>query len=302
MRQFREFEAEAVARQWADVLWSHGIECTVRPSSDATHGVWIYDERQLEQAESLYSVLHDSDPAALEGLAATGRERHEQMEHDRADRHPQIIDVRARFARRRSVGRVSLALILVSVGVGVVTELGKNMSTVRYFTIGDFTIEGQALLFAPGLTSIGHGEFWRLISPIFVHFGVTHLVFNLWWLKDLGTAVERVFSSVYLLALVLFVGVTSNLAQYWWSGSPLFGGMSGVVYGLFGFLWMRGRLDPSCPVGVPNGTALILLLWYVACVAGVIPNVANVAHTDGLVVGVAWGVLSSGYLTRKPRS
>ena len=153
-------------------------------------------------------------------------------------------------------------------------------------------VDQPELLVEPGFASIERGQVWRLISPIFVHFGVLHLVFNLWWLKDFGSAIERVFSSTYLLVLVLVFGLTSNVAQYWWVGSPMFGGMSGVLYGLFGFLWLRGRLDPSCPVSLPNGTTLILLLWYVACLVGVIPNVANAAHTDGLVLGAAWGYLS----------
>jgi len=286
------FETEVVAQQWADALWAQGIDCTVRPASDATFGIWVRDDAQMERARSVYSDLQGADPAALQDLARVGRQRREQEQSARAARRPRIIDVRARFAQRRSIGPLTLVLIVLCVAVGVVTALGGNMSTLHYFTISDFATSGGELLVEPGFASIERGQVWRLVSPIFVHFGVLHLVFNLWWLKDFGSAVERVFSSTYLLVLVLVFGLTSNVAQYWWVGSPMFGGMSGVLYGLFGFLWLRGRLDPSCPVSLPNGTTLILLLWYVACLVGVIPNVANAAHTDGLLLGAAWGYLS----------
>ena len=97
-------------------------------------------------------------------------------------------------------------------------------------TISDFATSGGELLVEPGFASIERGQVWRLISPIFVHFGVLHLVFNLWWLKDFGSAIERVFSSTYLLVLVLVFGLTSNVAQYWWVGSPMFVNPSKTTY------------------------------------------------------------------------
>jgi GlpG protein len=123
----------------------------------------------------------------------------------------------------------------------------------------------------------------------------------MWWLKDLGSAIEHTYSRLYLLLIVLTVGVLSNLLQYFWSGSPMFGGMSGVVYGLFGFLWLRGRFDPACPLRVNRTTVMWLLLWYVFCLTGYLGPVANAAHTGGVVVGAAWGFLSSGYLGRQLR-
>ena len=119
----------------------------------------------------------------------------------------------------------------------------------------------------------------------------------MWWLKDLGTAIERIHSSVYLAIFVVLTGVLSNTAQYFVSG-PNFGGMSGVVYALFGFFWIRGRLDAGYPFKLQQQTVLFMMGWYVLCFTGLMGPVANAAHTGGLITGALWGFLSSGFLQR----
>jgi rhomboid protease GlpG len=87
------------------------------------------------------------------------------------------------------------------------------------------------------------GEVWRLVTPIFLHGGLLHLLFNMLWLYQLGGQIEAQESSRSVAIMVLVFASICNTAQYLVSG-PLFVGMSGVVYGLLGYLWS------SCPPGV----------------------------------------------------
>ena len=143
----------------------------------------------------------------------------------------------------------------------------------------------------PTLPEVRRGEVWRLITPIFVHFGLLHIVFNLMWLRDLGGFTHSRFGWAYLAAFVFVSGALSNYAQLLWNG-PVFGGMSGVNYALFGFLWMRSKHDRFLAWTLPPSVVQGMLIWFVVCAIGLIPNVANMAHGAGLVIGTAWGFIS----------
>jgi GlpG protein len=84
------------------------------------------------------------------------------------------------------------------------------------------------------------------------------------------------------------IAVTSNVAQYM-TGSLRFGGMSGVVYGLFGYIWMKSRYQPGSGFYMPPNTVILMLGWFVLCTTGWIGPVANAAHGVGLVVGAIAG-------------
>jgi GlpG protein len=82
------------------------------------------------------------------------------------------------------------------------------------------------------------------------------------------------------------VAVVSNLAQYYASG-PVFGGLSGIGYGLFGYLWIKSRFDPAAGMQIPPNLVLFFLIWLVVCALGWFGSVANTAHFVGLLAGIA---------------
>lgn len=159
----------------------------------------------------------------------------------------------------------------------------------------------------PTLPEIRNGEIWRLVTPAFIHFGLFHIVFNMLWTWELGRLIEWRQGGVLLIALLLITAAVSNLAQYVVSG-PLFGGMSGVVYGLFGYIWLQGITNPKFAVKMNPAVVKLLLVWFVICWTGILEMVfgiaiANTAHTAGLLSGVTLSLLVSGaYRLLKPRS
>ena len=94
------------------------------------------------------------------------------------------------------------------------------------------------------------------------------------------------------LGFILLAAVVSNLRQYFLSG-PAFGGMSGVNYALFGYIWIRGNIDPRFGLQLDQGTITMLLIWFVVCFTGLVDNIANAAQTLGLIVGVIAGWLAA---------
>lgn len=139
-------------------------------------------------------------------------------------------------------------------------------------------------------------EVWRWVTPILLHFSALHLAFNCAVVIELGRRVERVLRAGGFWLLVLALAVVSNLAQYALGDSPLFGGLSGVAYGLLGFVIAMRRLVPEEPAWhLPPGVAVGLVVFLVLFSTGVTEAfglyVANAAHWGGFLTGLALGVL-----------
>lgn len=186
------------------------------------------------------------------------------------------------WQRPRNLPLLTLALAATSIAISLHSGFGKHLQPLL-----PLLIASDPRL---GLQEILQGQWWRLITPMFLHFGLLHIVFNMLWLWDLGGAIELRRSSWLLAGLVLFSSVSSNLAQYAWSG-PAFGGMSGVVYALLGYVWVQGRFYPHGGIGLPRPIAVMMLVWYVLCWTGLIGPVANMAHTAGLLAGLLAGFI-----------
>ena len=159
--------------------------------------------------------------------------------------------------------------------------------------ITEFSPSLEALFFFSGPEK---GQYYRLLSPIFLHFGLLHLVFNCLWLGILGARIEFLEGSLHFLILVLITGVCSNTAQYYWSGSIYFGGLSGVIYALLGYIWIKNKIAPCNYAPLPSGLLSFMVGWLVLCMTGILEiavgiGVANAAHLSGLIVGLLIGLV-----------
>ena len=146
-------------------------------------------------------------------------------------------------------------------------------------------------LFAYHTESILAGQFWRVLTPIFLHFGFLHIFFNMWWMLDLGRTLENYHSSRFLLTFTLASGIGSNLFQALLESNTLFGGMSGVVYALLGYIWMKARFQPGSGLYIPPFIVTLMLVWLALGFS--MQNIANGAHAGGLLIGTLWGYLSA---------
>jgi membrane associated rhomboid family serine protease len=136
---------------------------------------------------------------------------------------------------------------------------------------------------------IWHGALWYLVTSVFVHLALWHLVFNLSWLWVLGRLLERAIGPLRLLALFLGGAVVSSAAELAAADSTGIG-LSGVVCALFGFAWVAEPAHPAFAAVITRPTVLFFLGWLVLCVLATrlkILNVGNASHFAGLAFGAA---------------
>lgn len=156
----------------------------------------------------------------------------------------------------------------------------------------------------PPLTA--NGQPWRLLSCIFLHWTLIHLMFNMWILNDMGRLVERIFGSVPYLFVYLFSGICGSLATVYWSAysRPIISaGASGAVFGLFGLmlgmLRRRGSGFPAELLQAHRASCLSFIVFNLLF-GMTMPNVDMAAHVGGLVGGFLCGLIARPILPPNP--
>lgn len=180
------------------------------------------------------------------------------------------------------MGNVTRGILLFSIFL-FLTRFNKDTfeSVLRLFF---YNVPGE-----PIFNRILQGEVWRVFTPIFLHFSFLHILFNGMWIKDLGSLFEKEKGVLHFVFFLLISGGVSNTLQYIAMG-PTFGGLSGVVYALLGFLWVDGKVNPEAEFKLPKRDVMLMVGWYVLCLSGLIGNIANIAHGVGLAIGMFWGL------------
>ena len=300
MRPVGTLNDGALARRFGDYLVTLGIANRVDPSREGWT-VWIVDENDVERAKGEYGpfTANPSDPRYDRASDAERIRRDEAREDE--ERTRRITSPRQEWTGQTQslagglsrmplrASPVTLVLIGACIGVALATMAGEKdnggLMTALYIAPVRF-VDSRVLW--DGLSAIHSGEVWRLVSPILLHFGIFHILFNMWWLRDFGMMIEPAKGSLKFTGLVLVTAVVSNLAQYAWGG-PYFGGMSGVLYGLFGYIWMRHRFAPWEGLTVSKSTVVVLVVWLFLCMTGWMGPIGNASHVSGLVTGMAIG-------------
>jgi GlpG protein len=188
---------------------------------------------------------------------------------------------------------VSAILILLSALGALLIAVDSDRNIVRWLSFQDM----GPFAFLPLGDSLHAGQIWRVITPVFLHFGLLHVLFNSLWVWDLGRRLELLIGKKNYVLFFLFTAAVSNIAQYCWAANTLFGGMSGVVYALVGYIIVSHRIAPHHLTAVPASVLGFMLFWLVLCMTGVMDylvggSVANAAHLGGLLAGAAYAVVT----------
>ena len=146
-------------------------------------------------------------------------------------------------------------------------------------------------------TYLINNEWWRLITPTFLHFSMTHLVFNCLWIYILGQRIEKLDGLSVFLFIFILTGILSNAGQFFWTQQYLFGGLSGSVYGLLGYCFIIELDGRHGRYGLPEALYLFMFIWLLVGFTGVLSffgfgNVANTAHLVGMIAGFIIGLIT----------
>ena len=147
------------------------------------------------------------------------------------------------------------------------------------------------------------GDYWRIISPIFLHFGPTHIIFNAIFLWYLGSMIETHSGFLSLLVLVVLIALISNTAQALVTDFyVVFGGMSGVVFGLLSYVWMAQKVGKVQAYRLSDPLFFFMTGYMLLSTFGLFDwlaggDVADTAHISGYIAGIIFA-LASHVLTR----
>lgn len=262
------------------------LQVPCRVSEEAGEQVLRVPEQAAEQVRELYQRYPQGDQTVVLDEAPRPR-------------------TRSGFIATLRHSPLTAAVLLLTLLTAAVTLLGDNYGAIRWLNFSDFHIEGEYAYFATLEQTLATNQWWRLVTPIFVHFGFLHLAMNSMWYWELGRRIESRQGALMLLGLTLVFALVSNASQYVFGGPGIFGGLSGVLYGLLGHCWLFQKLAPGDAYRLPSGVVALMLIWLVVCLTGAIEvlsfgtlAIANAAHVGGLVVGCITGV-AGGLLARR---
>jgi GlpG protein len=236
---------------------------------------WIAGELQLNQGPSATSAFNAE--AADSELTSSKIKQYK-------------LAVVVHFAKQLPV---TLCIILLGlVGTALISADRQQLSFAEPFLFQGLT-ENYFVPLSEGLTA---GEYWRFITPTFLHFGFLHVLFNCLILWEVGRRIELAKGPLHYLGFILLASVVSNMSQYSVMNNSIFGGLSGVVYAVIGYIAVYQEFIKHPVLQFNKATIAFFLVWLLLGVFGVIDvfiegSIANAAHVSGLLVGIIFGGL-----------
>lgn len=252
-----------LAQAFIDYMATQGIQLMARHTDEAAE-IWLEDEARLEQVQhELQQFLHDPLNRRYQAASWQTGTTDAGLHYQRAS-YWQII--------RSKAGPLTLSVMALCILVYILMQI-MGADNVMYW------------LSWPQNSS-QYPQLWRWVSHAFLHFSLLHIVFNLMWWWYLGGPLEKRLGAGKLFVLAVVSAFFSGWAQSLFSGA-LFGGLSGVVYALMGYVWLSGERAPERGLMLPRGLMAFAALWLVAGYFDILGmSIANAAHVAGLVLGL----------------
>jgi len=282
MRQIGFLANETLAQRFVDYLVTVDIlaQCD---EDEAQWVIWVRNEDQLDQAKTeLQEFSGDPDnarylSAGVRALEIRNKAIQKKLEA-RKNTHSASDHWSSPLVKRAPI---LLGLIVACVAAAVLGGGFRTTSLVDQLLM--FTENPQS---PSAFVDIVRGQVWRLVTPVFLHDGFFHLLFNMYWMFYFGSQLEPRMGKLRFIMLFLLTAIIPNVLQASIVG-PNFLGISGVVYGLFGYMLAR-RSDGYL---MSEFTIAILLVFLVLdfTPARMHSNIAVWAHGGGFVTGVAIG-------------
>jgi GlpG protein len=183
---------------------------------------------------------------------------------------------------------LSLMLIATCCVLAIFAPLAAPTPLTLDLLYPDFALGTRRIVLSRVWDNFGFDDFARMITPILLHGGLLHLLFNMMWTWDLGPRIERAQSSLALGTAIVVLALVSNTVQYIYAGRN-FGGMSGVIFGLFTYIWMWQLIDPRKGLALPGSLIWFMVISLVVMTVLDLPFIADEAHIGGFIAGIVYG-------------
>lgn len=310
MRCLGQIDGRSSAETFVAYLLTREITTSIESLDGANDRweIWVREEDKLPTARAELDAYLASprDPKYQQALSQA-REIVQSKEKARQQAARNIKRFEA--SRRPGMGGggpvppLTLTLLLLSIFVSLLSSFGDPKETnewgktivsqLRFVSTQDYLLSD-----GDPAASLKRGQVWRAITPIFLHMSMIHLAMNMFVLFSFGRMVERWMGTPMYALFVLLLAIGPNLLQglapAWMHGSPFFGGISGVLYGLFGYVWIRSTLNPMLGVSIPFPMVVLFVGLIVVGLSGAVPNwpFADLCHLGGLLIGAGLGFAS----------
>lgn len=254
------------AKRFIKFLGSKTLNADLR-EAEAVFEIWLLEHEHIEQVRTWFDDF-DRNPDGVQFDVKIDPKAKAKAAEAKLKQHYRRV-----FKRPKGV--------LITWGLLVASTLVFLLMLTMYRTV----VLQALLIVPPGRSlSILVAQPWRLVTPIFIHTGVLHIIFNLFWVYDFGMLIESKESRWFFLLLVLSGAILGNLLQLLLAG-PYFGGLSGVVYALFGYLWVSAKTNLRSGYFISTPIIVLLMAWLVIGFTGILGSVANFGHLGGLLAG-----------------
>ncbi len=260
LREIGSIAREQDARTLADHLLTLNITTKLVPNAGGW-AVWVHREDRVPEARAVLAEFEKdpSDPR-FHGSVKTAKEIRKQSEQVEKAYRKRVKSLRDRWeGSMYERAPLAFALIVLSVGVTILMHFSDSIYDAFRFSVMDYSETPEGV--DTGFKAIRHGQVWRLLTPIFLHFGLWHLIFNMIAMRQFGERIEMRKGTWRFALICLVAAIGGNVGEYFKSGGS-FGGMSGVVFALAGYLWIKGHTDPEDGLTLDERSVTLMIAWF----------------------------------------